>query len=247
MNIAASFADALQGGPVELDVFEKEISRPLLMLNSSMDEKMQTDIEDIIAEALMRRSCNPIHIHLRLKQGFNPDATLTRSELNDLSTRLFSDTPKNKANQCMPKARELAHFYVRIATLRARIMQEQATQSSQSGSHQNMCPINGRLQRAYAQQTENMHTKQRENRAHFERIMRTLVLNPDHDYRCIHPQLTSPDLDALELQVQDILECGCATHELRCIKIKEAAIEEQTCDALIAELNALDAQLNHSH
>ncbi len=247
MNIAASFAHVLQGGPVELDEFEKEISRPLLMMDSPMDDKMQTDIEDIIAEALMRRSCNPIHIHLRLKQGFNPDATLTRSELNDLSTRLFSDTPKNKANQCMPKARELAHFYVRIATLRARIMQEQATQSSQSGSHQNMCPINGRLQRAYAQQTENIHTKQRENRAHFERIMRTLVLNPDHEYRCIHPQLTSPDLDALELQVQDILECGCATHELRCIKIKEAAIEEQTWDALIAELNALDAQLNHSH
>jgi hypothetical protein len=238
MNIAASFAHVLQGGPVELDEFEKEISRPLLMLDSSMDEKMQTDIEDIIADALMRRSCNPIHIHLRLKQGFNPDATLTHRELHDMATLMFSD----KANQ----ARELARFYTRIANLRARIMQEQATQS-QSHPDQTMCPINGRLQRAYAQQTENMHTKQRENRAHFERIMRTLVLNPDHEDRCIHPKLTNLELDALELQVQDILECGCATHELRRIKIVEAAIEEQTCDALIAELNALDTQLNHSH
>ena len=238
MNIAASFAHVLQGGPVELDEFEKEIGRPLLRMDSSMDAKLQTDIEDIIADALMRRSCNPIHIHLRLKQGFNPDAKLTHRELHDMATLMFSD----KENQ----ARELARFYTRIANLRARIMQEQATQS-QSGSHQTMCPINGRLQRAYAQQTENMHTKQRENRAHFERIMRTLVLNPDHEHRCIHPQLTSPDLDALELQVQDILECGCATHELRRIKIVEAAIEEQTCDALIAELNALDTQLNHSH
>ena len=248
MHITLLFADALQGRPVELDEFEKEISRPLLMMDLPMDEKMQTDVEDIIAEALMRRSCNPIHIHLRLKQGFNADATLTRRELNDISTMMFSD----KANQCMIRARELAHFYVRIATLRARIKQEQEQeqeqeQTTQSGSPQTMCPMNGRLQRAYAQQTENMRNKQRENQEHFNRIRQTLVLNPDHDYRCIHPQLTSPDLDALELQVQNILECGCATHELRRIKIVEAAIEEQTCDALIAELNALDAQLHHSH
>ena len=237
MNIAASFAHVLQGEPVELDEFEKEIGRPLLRMDSSMDEKMQTDIEDIIADALMRRSCNPIHVHLRLKQGFNPDATLTHRELHDMATLMFSD----KDNQ----AHELARFYTRIANLRARIMQEQAMQS-QSHPDQTMYPMvamNGRLQRAHAQQTENMRTKQRENQAHLTRIMQTLVLNPDHDHRCIHPKLTGPELDALELQVQDILECGCATHELRRIKIVEAAMEQQTCDALITELNALDAEM----
>lgn len=236
MNIAASFAHVLQGPPVELDEFEKEISRPILMIA----DKSQTDIEDIIVEALMRRSCNPIRIHLRLKQGFNPDATLTQRELYALS---MTDKPND--NQCMIRARELARFYTRIANLLARIMQEQEAQTQTQIQPQIQPQIqdNLRLQQAYAIQMEIMHNKQRENQEHLTRIIRTLLLNPDHEHRRIHPKLTSAELDALELQVQDIQECGCATHELRCIKIAEAATEHQICDALIAELNALDAVL----
>ena len=69
------------------------------------------------------------------------------------------------------------------------------------------------------------------------------MLEPDSEDRCIHPELKEADLAALELQVQDILEGGCATNELRCIKIMEAALEQQKYDALIAELNALDEML----
>lgn len=236
MNIVELFAYVLQGDPVELDEFEKEISKPILMIT----DKSQKDIEDIIVDAVIRRSCNPIRIHLRLTQGFNPDAVLTQSEIYALSTMILTDAhkpkEKEKDNQCI-KARELARFYIRIANLRNRILQEMDEQS------QNRCPkvaLTGELQQAYATQMENMRNKQRENREHFERIMRTLILNPDQEYRCIHPKLTSAELDALELQVQDILECGCSTHELRCIKIEEAAMEHQICNALIAELNALD-------
>lgn len=239
-NIAQLLARVLQGPPVELTEFEKEISRPIMLL----DAEMNVDVEHIIVEAIMRRSCNPICIHLRIKEGFQPHTTLTRNQLQELSSL-----------QCEVKARELARFYARIANLQSRIMQEQARAQSQGPDQ---CPMpqtmpstqdNLRLQRAYTTQIENMRNKQRENRDHLGRIMRALVSNPDHDpeYRCIHPKLTSAELDALELQVQDILECGCATHELRCIKIQEAAMEHRICDALIAELNALDAQLTHSH
>jgi transcription termination factor NusB len=238
------FAHVLQGDPVELDEFEKEISKPILMIT---DHELQTDIEDIVVDALMRRSYNPIRIHLRLKYGFNPDAVLTQNELYVLSNRMFdSKNNKDSKHNKEQQARDLASFYVRISNLRNRIMHEQAEQGQHQTQIQNRCPkiaLTGELQHAYATQMENMRNKQRENQEHFDRIMRTLLLNPDQEYRCIHPNITSTDLDALELQVQDILECGCATHELRCIKIEEAAMEHQICDALIAELNALDEMI----
>lgn len=98
-----------------------------------------------------------------------------------------------------------------------------------------------RLQRAYTTQMEIMQNKQRENQEHLDRIMRTIILNPDQDYRCIHPSVTVADVDALELQLADIMERGCASNQLRCMKIMEAIIEQQRYDALMAELNALDA------
>ena len=221
MNVAQLLARVLQGPPVELDEFEKEISRPIMLL----DAEMNADVEDIIVDAIVRRSCNPICIHLRIKEGFQPHTTLTRNQLQELSSL-----------QCEAKARELARFYARIANLQSRILQEQAQAQAQGQLPQTMIQThdNLRLQRAYTTQIENMRNKQRENRDHLDRIMRALVLNPDHgpEYRCIHPKLTSAELDALELQVQDILECGCATHELRCIKIQEAVMEHRICDAL---------------
>lgn len=227
-NVAVLFTRVLRGDPVELDEFEKEISRPIMLL----DAEMNADVEDIIVEAIMRRSCNPICIHLRLKHGFQPQTTLTRNQLQELSSL-----------PCKVKARELARFYARIANLRTRIMQEREGQCpGQMPQWILQTPDNPQLQHAYTTQMENMYNKQRENRDHLDRIMRALVLNPDHDqeYRCIHPKLTSAELDALELQVQDIMECGCATHELRCIKIQEAAMEHRICDALITELHALE-------
>jgi len=231
------FAHVLHGDPVELDEFEKEISKPILMITG---HELQTDIEDIediediLVNAIMRRSCNPIRIHLRLTKGFNPDAVLTQSEIYAVS-----------GLNCRLKARELARFYTRIANLRNRILQEQAQQQSQEPLQTRYPEVamTGKLQHAYAIQMENMRNKRRENQEHLDRIMRTILLNPDQEYRCIHPMLTNADLDALELQVQDILECGCATHELCCIKLTEAAIESQICDALIAELNALNTTI----
>lgn len=252
-----SFSDVLQGEPVELQELEKEISHPLLIIDSPMNQQSQADIEALIVDALMRRSCNPIQIHLRLKQGFNPDATLHRSELNELSSLFFShnnnaaetnNSVKNKDShkeQCRAKARELAKFYVRIANIRARIMEEQQHQRQYQEQQKHRekdeaIIMDGKLQRAYATQKENMHNKQRENQEHFARIMRTIILNPDNENRCIHPEVKESDIDVLELQVQDIIESGCATNELRCMKIMEAAIEQQKYDALIAELNAMD-------
>ena len=231
-NVAVLFTRVLRGDPVELDEFEKEISRPIMLL----DAEMNADVEDIIVEAIMRRSSNPICIHLRLNEGFQSQTTLTRNQLQELSSL-----------QCKVKARELARFYARIANLQRRIMQEQEAQAQGQGQGQLPQTMiqshdNDRLQRAYTTQIENMRNKQRENRDHLGRIMRALVLNPDHDpeYRCIHPKLTSAELDALELQVQDILECGCTTHELRCIQIQEAVMEHRICDALIDGLHALE-------
>lgn len=228
-NIAVLFTRVLQGDPVELDEFETEISRPIM----NLDAEMNADVEDIIVEAIMRRSCNPICIHLRLKEGFQPQTTLTRNQLQELSSL-----------PCKVKARELARFYARIANLRTRIMQERESQCpGQMPQWILQTPSNPQLQHAYTTQMENMYNKQRENREHLDRIMRTVILNPDQECRCIHPKLTSAELDALELQVQDIMECGCATHELRCIKIQEAAMEHRICDELISELHALETMM----
>jgi len=241
MTPELSFSDVVQGPPVELHEFEKEISRPLLRIDAPLDaQQSQNDVQTLIVEALMRRSCNPVQMHLRLKQGFNPDATLTRRELQDLSSLFFSQASIAK---CKPMASELAHFYVRIANIRARIIEEQQQQQQQQQQQSEAAMMNGNLQRAYVAQKETMRIKQRENQAQFSRIMRIIMSEPDSEDRCIHPELKEADLAALELQVQDILEGGCATNELRCIKIMEAALEQQKYDAPIAGLNALDEML----
>jgi hypothetical protein len=59
------------------------------------------------------------------------------------------------------------------------------------------------------------------------------------DPECIHPDLTDSDLDTLEQQVLDIAERGCASNQLRCVKIWEAAMEERLYTALRSELDAL--------
>ena len=230
-----SLAEFVQGPPVELREFEKELSRPLLRMDRVADTQTQHDIEDIITDALMRRSCNPIQIHLRLKKGFRPDAALTRSELDEMSSTWFYKTTKttNETN-----ARQLAQFYVRIATIRARIMEELANMQAHTQEPHDTI-VTARLQRAYATQLQTMQTKQRENQDQLARILQTIILDPESEDRCIHPDVTDSDLDTLEKQVQDIAERGCASNQLRCAKIREAAVEERLYAALRSELDAL--------
>jgi hypothetical protein len=207
----------------ELRALETELSVPLLGMTSPMDAQTQSDMTDLVVAALLRRSCNPIQMHLRLKKGFN--ATFAYDELNGLPT------------SAKEVAHELARFYVRIADLRARILQEAEAQAQPKAKA--LPKADARLQRAYAIQMENMHIKQRENQAQLDRIMRTIVSNPDSEARCIHEAVTLEDLDALDMQLQDVVERGCAANELRCLKITEAAIEQQKYEALVAELNGL--------
>ena len=226
MNIADAFAGALQGGAVELRALETELSVPLLGMTSPMDAQTQSDMADLVVATLLQRGCNPIQMHLRLKKGFN--ATFAYDELNGLPT------------SAKEVARELARFYVRIADLRARILQEAESQADAQAEAQPLPKADARLQRAHAIQMENMHMKQRENQAQMDRIMRTIVSNPDSDARCIHEAVTLEDLDALDMQLQDVVERGCAANELRCLKITEAAMEQQKYEALVAELNELN-------
>jgi Glu-tRNA(Gln) amidotransferase subunit E-like FAD-binding protein len=234
MNIAMSFERVLQGEPVELRAFEKEISVPLFMIDAPMDSQTQTDIENIIVDALMRRKCNPIQMHLRLKKGFN--ATMNYDELADMPL----------SNKDIHLARELAIFYVHIANLRARLMHQmrhsyniehmQCLKQLQPSLHLQ------RLQQAHATEMERMKQKQRENHEHFSRMMQSIVSNPDSDSEkmCMNDQLTESGLNDLDQQLHDIMERGCTSNQLRCIKIMEAAIEQQKYDALIDELNALE-------
>jgi hypothetical protein len=190
--------------------------------------------EDIIVDALLRVKCNPIQMHMRLKKGFNDTITMSMDELRDM--------PSDK-----DAARNLARFYIRIANLRARILNElqqmqQAEQSEQSEQSDQSEQSEDQLQRAYATELENMRNKQRENREHFARIMQTIISDPASEQGRVHPpDLTDASLDALELQVHDIMERGCTSNQLRCIKIREAVMEQRIYDALIAELNALNA------
>lgn len=209
----------------ELRALETELSVPLLGMTSPMDAQTQSDMTDLVVAALLQRSCNPIQMHLRLKKGFN--ATFAYDELNGLPT------------SAKEVAHELARFYVRIADLRARILQEAEAQAQAEAEADALPKADARLQRAHAIQMENMHIKQRENQAQLDRIMRTIVSNPDSDARCIHEAVTLEDLDALDMQLQDVVERGCAANELRCLKITEAAIEQQKYEALVAELNEL--------
>ena len=231
MNVRDAFARVLQGEPVELRALETEISVPLLM-GANMDEQTQADIEDLLVAVIMRRSGNPIQMHLRLKKGFN--ATFAYDELNGLPT------------SAKEVARELARFYVRIADLRARIMQEmqaQAQADAEADAEADAGAETGtkskaeaRLRRAYAIQLETMRNKQRENQAQLDRMLRAIVSNPDSEARCINEAVTLEDLDALDMQLQDVVERGCAANELRCLKIREAEIELQKYEALMAEL-----------
>lgn len=254
MTLAVALADVAQGPPVELREFEKELSPALMLMDRVADAQTQHDIEDIITDALMRRSCNPIQIHLRLKKGFRPDAALTRSELDEMASVWFYENPNkasktnktNKTNKTKTtktnetNARQLAQFYVRIATIRARIMEELANMQSYTHTQEpHDAIITARLQRAYATQFQTMQTKQRENQDQLARILRTVILEPDSDHHCIHPDVTDSDLDTLEQQVQDIAERGCASNQLRCAKIREAAVEERLYAALRYELDAL--------
>lgn len=67
-------------------------------------------------------------------------------------------------------------------------------------------------------------------------MLHAIVSNPDSDAPCIHEAVTPEDLDALDLQLHDIVERGCAANELRCLKIMEAATELQKYEALMTEL-----------
>jgi hypothetical protein len=226
MNVADAFANVAQGGAVDLRTLETELSVPLLGMTQPVDAQTQSEIEDTIVAALLQRSCNPIQMHLRLKKGFG--ATFAYDELNELPA---------SANDV---ARELARFYVRIADLRARILQEMQMKPSALTQNSLQGQASARMQRAYTAQIENMHNKQRENQQQLARILQSIIANPDSDDRCIHATVTPADLDALDMQVQDIAERGCAANEMRCLKILEAAIEQQKYDALIAELHALE-------
>lgn len=217
----ASFENVLRGPPMDLREFETKLSAPLLTLVE------ESDLEAIITNALLHCKYNPIQMHMRLKKGFND--TMSMDELRDM--------PSDK-----DAARNLAGFYMRIANLRARILNElQQMQQSEESNHSEELKQSEQLQRAYATELENMHNKQRENREHFARIMRTIISDPESENRRVHPDLTDAALDALESQVQDIMERGCTSNQLRCVKIREAAIEQRIYDALIAELNALNA------
>jgi hypothetical protein len=224
MSIADAFAHVLQGGPVELRALETEISVPLLLgTHPPMDAQTRADIEDLLVDAILRRSGHPIQMHLRLKKGFN--ATFAYDELKQLPT------------SAKDVARELARFYVRVADLRARILQEMQAQAQAKAEAQTLPTAEARLQRAYATEIETMHNKQRENQAHLDRMLHAIIAHPDSDARCIHEAVTPEDLDALDLQLHDIVERGCAANELRCLKITEAATELQKYEALMAELH----------
>ena len=226
MSIADAFAHVLQGGPVELRALETEISVPLLLgTHPPMDAQIRVDIEDLLVDAILRRSGHPIQMHLRLRKGFN--ATFAYDELKQLPT------------SAKDVARELARFYVRVADLRARILQEMQAQARAKAKTeaQTLPTAEARLQRAYATEIETMHNKQRENQAHLDRMLHAIIAHPDSDARCIHEAVTPEDLDALDLQLHDIVERGCAANELRCLKIMEAATELQKYEALMAELH----------
>ena len=222
----------------QIDVagFEKELSNQIMSQNvNDMDAQ---DMEDVISGALKRRCYNhgttrkvALHIHLRLKNGAN-EVPMNRHELADLADMVATEGAINAIIQ------RLAKFYVRIVQLRARIMAEL---SSTDLNDEAIITINintigniEHLQTAYATNEKTMHEKRNENQRELNRILRTLVLDSD-----IHPNLTEADLPALEMQVEHIAGRGCATQELRRLKIIEAALEQQKYDALIVELNAL--------
>jgi len=198
------------------------------------------DIEELIADALKRRCHNQggnycgaaLHMHLRLKKGANPDTEpIARNELADLAEMVAA---KGAPNAIMKR---LANFYVRIAKLRARI-DEVRSADGRCGidiaaiPHATNRHDIKHLLAAHAKNEEGRLERQNENQRELDRIARAIV----------HPDLTEDDLPALEMQVEYIAERGCTTHELRRLKIVEAALEQQRYDELMERLEQLDAQ-----
>lgn len=225
------------GGPTDVAGFEKEISsqmaNPLHMLVADT-----RDVEDLIADALKRRCCHSsnnrraaLHMHLRLKKG-DSQTTMTRHEMADLAEMVATKGAPNAI------VNRLANFYVRIAILRAQI---EGTRRSLDACCTDIPVINmnnantTHLRAAHAKNEENLCEKRNENQRELARIMSALFV--DASVGSINPALTEDDLPALEMQVQHISERGCATQELRRLKIVEAALEQQRLDELIAELN----------
>jgi hypothetical protein len=198
------------------------------------------DIEELIADALKRRCYNQggnhcgaaLHMQLRLKRGANPDTEpIARNELADLAEMVAA---KGAPNAIMKR---LANFYVRIAKLRARIDEVRSADGRcgidiaaiPHATHGNNRDIK-HLLAAHAKNEEGRLERQNENQRELDRIARAIV----------HPDLTEDDLPALEMQVEHIAERGCTTHELRRLKIVEAALEQQRYDELMERLEQLE-------
>jgi len=196
------------------------------------------DIEELIADALKRRCHNQggthcgaaLRMHLRLKRGANPDTEpIARNELADLAEMVAA---KGAPNAIMKR---LANFYVRIAKLRARI-DEVRSADGRCGidiaaiPHATNRHDIKHLLAAHAKNEEGRLEKQNENQRELDRIAKAIV----------HPDLTEDDLPALEMQVEHIAERGCTTHELRRLKIVEAALEQQRYDELMERLAHLE-------
>jgi hypothetical protein len=216
---------------------EKAISKQIM--SQDVNDINAQALEDLIAGALKHHTTHgtkrrvALHVHLRLKNGAN-EVPMNRHELADLAEMVATD---GGINDIMKR---LAKLYVRIAQLRARIMAEL------SSTDEAVINIHGignieHLQTAYAINELNIHEKRNENQRELNRIMRALFLDSD-----IHPNLTEDDLSALEMQVDHIAGRGCATQELRRLKIMEAALAQQKYDAIIAELNALDDMIEYN-
>ena len=227
------------GDPTDVAGFEKEISsqiaNPSYMLVADA-----RDVEDLIADALKRRCCHShgnndrrsaLHMHLRLKKGDSP-TTMTRHELADLAEMIATKGAPNAI------IKRLANFYVRIANLRVHI--DETRRSLDACCTEipiiNMNNANAKhLRIAHAKNEESLCEKRNENQRELDRIINTLFL--DASVGSINPALTEDDLPALEMQVQHIAERGCATQELRRLKIIEAVLEQQRLDVLMDELN----------
>ena len=195
------------------------------------------DIEESIADALKRHGKNDrkalLHMHLRLKTGSNAEpGAMTRHELAEMAEMVAS---KGAANTII---RRLANFYVRIAMLRARI---EALRLTKNDDGMIVIPPNHNhnpghdaskyethLLAEYAKNEENLREKRAQNQRELDRIMHALFQES-----AIHPALTEDDLPALEMQVECIAERGCATQELRRLKITEALLEQRQLDAAL--------------
>lgn len=228
------FNSLVSGDPTDVAGFEKEISNQIAtpMHMFAADAR---DVEDLIADALKRRCCHSsnnrreaMHMHLRLKKGDSP-TTMSRHEMADLAEMVATKGAPNAI------VKRLATFYMRIANLRAQI--EETRRSLDACCTDipiiNMNNANAKhLRAAHAKNEESLCEKRAQNQRELDRIMGALFLES-----AIHPALTEDDLPALETQVQHIAERGCATQQLRRLKIVEAALEQQRLDELMAALN----------